>query len=129
MTPAPGKPPRRQKATRQRSVRLWTASLAYKGCTELAESYPTKAQAQQAIIQHLREYHLYQGPNGVRGFEAAMNWIAERDDRFDVQVFEQATRLAPDEAEGLDDDASGLIPVRRKRAYLRDGGGRCPLCR
>jgi hypothetical protein len=108
-------------------MRLWTAVIAYKGCNELAESFPGKAQAQQAIIKHLREYHHYDGP---ANFAAAMSWIAEWDERFDVQLFQQTVRLPPppEEPAKLRDDPSGQLPARRKRIYLRHKSNRCPLC-
>ena len=119
--------PHRTLARRQRQpTQLWTATIVYKGCTDLAESYPSKTQAQGAIIDHLQKYHLYNGP---RNFGAAMNWIAERDDCFDVQIFAHAVRQPTEAPAALEDDPSGLLTVRQKQIYLRHEGNRCPLCR
>jgi hypothetical protein len=109
----------------RRQAKAWIATIAYKGCTELAESFASPARAQNAVVRHLRTFHLYDGPDQ---FAAAMEWVTERDDRFDVQIIEQTYRGSKkDQAKARPLNAverfthgRGFVVVTHNRSNVRD---------
>jgi hypothetical protein len=90
--------------------RIWTAVVVYKGLIELVQPCVNASDAQRAIVEHLQKAHHYPGP---ASFGEASAWVAERADRFTVEIVEHPLPV------GLEELSMGAVEqFLKKQAFI-----------
>lgn len=92
-----------------RSVAVWITAVACHGVIEHLRIHPTPSLACWDLVQYLRSYHGYDGPDVLHAVQA---WLQSRGEMFNVRIV----------ARTLPRSRDGEHPVPRLDQHLRERG-------